>query len=214
MADPLAPLIAPASAVLVTIETTCFGQVYETTHGYVSIDPVVLSPAVLAAFLASFGAVVPSAYLACLSLDSYSGQTRVADVSGGTVPTLVGGTTGVQGTEVTRAIPTVVAAILTRQSALKGRRGRGRFFMPAVPQTFVTPTVEPNRLNAHGVALYVALQTALAGPFLAGGSSWFPAVLSRPILPATLVTRGARLVSTSVVSLLGTSRRRREGRGS
>lgn len=85
--------------------------------------------------------------------------------------------------------------------------------MPGVPLSFVTPATEIDLLNAGAVTLYNAFGTALVVPLTFNGNAAHFAVLNRVAPPALLPTTAAQVASSVVDPLLGTVRRRREGRG-
>src|SRR4029077_10751149 len=88
-----------------------------------------------------------------------------------------------------------VAAVIVRGTRLKGQHGSGRVMMPWVPNTFTTPATSPELLNAAGIAAYTAFMNAVFGTsapasVVAAGSTFNPAILSRPTPPSLLVTNG------------------------
>ena len=117
------------------------------------------------------------------------------------------------GIAVTAPLPLEMAAIMRKTGPLKGQHGRGRVYMPGVPAAFTTPLTNPNVLNAAGIAAYQAYCTSVARANTIGGISYAACVSQRPIGPILVVTNAALTPIMNPVSLLGTVRRRREGRG-
>lgn len=111
------------------------------------------------------------------------------------------------------SLPIEMAAISAKTSTVKGQHGRGRTFWPCVPNTFTTPATEPNVLNVVGTAAYGLLNVGLQAALPVGARTYFPCVSTRPIPPNTVVTNAAAGIVFNIKVLLGTQRRRREGRG-
>lgn len=66
-------------------------------------------------------------------------------------------TTSVTGTVVQDSLPGQDAAVVRLHTATGGRKGRGRLFLPGVPETFATES----RINATGVTAYEAFIAGL-----------------------------------------------------
>jgi hypothetical protein len=134
-------------------------------------------------------------------------------LSTGTTPTLVQLVGGV-GLGGALCSPLEVSAIISFQSALKGQHGIGRRYIPAVPQAFCnTAAGKGSQLTAAAVTAYQALAFAMLTNVAAGAFVLQPAVFTRPVSPAFLVTRASLLLTSVVRPILGTVRRRRIGRG-
>lgn len=117
------------------------------------------------------------------------------------------------GTALGSPLPLEMAAIIRKTGPFKGQHGRGRVFMPGIPVSFTTPATNPNLLNATGILAYQNLATSIVSPDVVGGITYKSCVSTRPIPPALVVTTAADTPVMTPVALLGTVRRRREGRG-
>jgi len=213
--NPPAPVISDFILRL-TVESLCQGQTCETVLDYRST--VVPPPTVgdMNAFLATWLGQNIALYLACLSPRSAVTKVTAADISSGITPTQTDITGNGPGTAGVNNLPLEMSARVTKGSSLKGAHGRGAIQMPAVPDAFTTPAVDPNTLNAAGLAAYLAFTTSL----LLGISVVVPVpcnyaliIASRPVPPATLTTRGALVTSLLTRPVLSTTRRRQPGRG-
>lgn len=105
------------------------------------------------------------------------------------------------GTVVGSFLPTQVATIISRKTALFGRRSRGRLFAGPVPLSFVTGP-DPDRIQ---VSLYNSLVNVMPNNIVNGGFTFQPVVWSRKNLSAALIT----LINVNPV--LKTRRSRGEG---
>jgi hypothetical protein len=152
--------------------------------------------------------------LACLSpLTTYL-YTLCQDLANGTFVTAqYNEAGGVVGTAGATNLPLEMAAVIERYSLLKGQHGRGHISLPAVPNTFTTPASDPNIINATGVTAYSALYAALLLQLTTTGGVWSPAIITRPVPPAVLPSKGVLVAGWTLRTLLGTVRRRKEGRG-
>lgn len=172
------------------------------------------TPADLAAFVTAWETAHQTLFLACLSPLTELSQVSAAEIHYGITPTLVlpyaPATVGTAGAT---NLPLSMAAVLQKKSALKGQHGRGRVSMPAVPNTFTTPAVDANVLNATGIAAYLALATQLVLPVVAGGNNWTMGISTRPTPPVVLVDRFVACNAMTVNVVLGSLDRRKPGRG-
>ena len=196
------------TVVSVTNAQTCY-----TTHDYMSATIGGASFALLQLLTNAFSTAVLTAYAAVLTP-----QTTIIGVIGQVVSNSTIAkfflSDPTPGTVVVGSLPGEVAAIINKVSDLKGAHGHGRFSMPAVPLTFVLPTVDPNRLLAAALILYGDLCTALFQTFpLAATPAVVAVVSTRPVAPATVVSKAQTLNAMQPNTLLGTVRRRKEGRG-
>ncbi len=110
-------------------------------------------------------------------------------------------------------LPLEMSVTIRKLTALKGQHGRGRISFPAVPTSFTTPAVDPNMLNAAGITAYSNIISNLTTTLIIGPHNWQPYVVMRALIPATPPTRGTPISSMLVDTVLGTARRRKEGRG-
>jgi hypothetical protein len=105
------------------------------------------------------------------------------------------------------------AGIFSKYTLFKGQHGRGRNYIPGMPESFVAPAVDANDLTAGGIAALSAFATAArTQPFTDGVNTLDLCIYTRPAkgLPVTLA---ANVIVVTPRPLLGTVRRRRVGRG-
>jgi hypothetical protein len=201
------------SAINVVAQIIVASQTCEFSLQYIASSTLTPTAAHLTAFGVAWLANVGTALLACMTPDAVLRNILIQDLNPGTCPSQSVAAGG-PGTVTGHCYPTPVAAILTKQTPVKGQRGRGRLYVPAVPLSFVTPGTEIDLLNAGAITLYQALATALLLPVaVTGYGSWVVSIVSRPVPPALIPSQGDGLTGMQPVTLLGTQRRRREGRG-
>lgn len=196
-----------------SVQVVLQSQVYECVLDYMSVAPTPVNLSVLAGFLAAWRVANEANWQGILSSQAVIQVYTVQEVAIGTTPSLI--VTGVNktGGVLVPPLPGTVAAVATKLSSLKGQHGRGRNYFMAVPNSFTSPAVEPNTLNAAGLAAYAALTTSLLLPVTGGGATWNLSVSTRPIAPITLVTNAIPVVTFTTQPILANVRRRREGRG-
>lgn len=200
--------------VRITITSKTEGQLCESVIDFHSPAGPPMTTGTLDLLRASFDSVVLPAYLACLSPLSTMVSRSLAEIVVGRVPTLVFlDAPGVVGTAGASNLPLEISANLRKETALKGRHGRGRIAMPGVPNTFVTPAAGSSVLNAAGIAAYDALAAALMTGLTASGTGYGVYVMTRPTPPATLYSQGESVIAIQTVHNLGTTRTRKLGRG-
>lgn len=207
--------LSPRAVIRVVVTTRTQGVLCENTFDYMWSAPGIPSVGDLLSAESGWEASFKALYMACLSPKTDLASISVADIGTGVTPTQValfvaGGT---QGTAGATSLPLETAATVQRYTTTRGQKGRGRFQMPAVPNTFVTPAVDPSVLNAAGIAAYVALANQMLIAYAAGVTTWQSVVTSRPIPPATLTTRSSPIFRLQVQPTLGTVRTRKPGRG-
>jgi hypothetical protein len=209
--SPPAPVIT-GPVLRATMFGRCNGQICENTHDYMARTMPLVTSTSMAAFAAGWTTTIEAAYQTVVPASDYLLLTTVACISLNTLVTI---TTAVNlaGLVAGNSLPIEMAAVVSRYSALKGKHGRGRFFAFGVPILFTTPASDPNLLNGAGIANYQGLGTSLLGPFVLGGVTWDPVISTRPVTPLVVVSRAAVVTSYFPQPLLGTVRRRREGRG-
>jgi len=212
MADPL-PALVTNNVVRVTITSRTNGVLCQTTHDYRNTGIISMSLADLTAFATNFQSTIETLYLACLSPLSVLVDYNYQELHFGTCPSYTNSVASPPGTAGATNQPLEMATTITRYGNWKGRHGRGRFSMPAIPNTFSTPATDANVLNATGLAAYGALAAAFLGTINSGFDVFTPFISTRPVAPATLVTMGVDVASLSVRSTFGTARRRKPGRG-
>lgn len=154
--------------------------------------------------LSAVGNLLPK-FFACCSADLVGVATEIDSPNNPLLVTyqspLVGGGTGPAGHE-----PTYVSATMARVTDFKGQCGRGRLAIPAVPTAWVTASSLTN------LTPYNALAAQMVQNVTAGAATLVP----------SLYSRGSRLFKTvgaaplndvAIRPLLGTTRRRKVGRG-
>lgn len=106
-------------------------------------------------------------------------------------------------------LPTEMAVVLIKQTAVRGQCGRGRVSIPAVPTAWVTAS------KLTTVVAHNNLATQMEASITAGADTFFPCIYSAkgsrvfPVPGYAAIT----LVQLAAGSLLGTVRRRKIGRG-
>lgn len=209
---PLPAITGPVARI--TQQVIVHSQLCNVTFDYMSTVAAVIGTADLlnlgSNWVTNFGAN----FRACMSQDaSWVGYT-VARLDVNTVPTGVFNISPAQaGTEAAASHPTDVCITLGRGTSVRGQHGQGRVLLPGVPLSFVTPATDPNRLNAAGVLAVGSFKDNLRGVLTVGLISWVPVISTRPIAPATVVSKAGQVVTSVTRTILGTCRRRREGRG-
>jgi hypothetical protein len=169
----------------------------------------------VAAFPAALKASIEATLKACLPLTAtitlYQAQAVSRnDVRNASLVSNVAGTVALS-----TSLPSNAGAVITRGVAVKGQHGRGRLTMPYVPNTFVTPAVDPNILNAGAITAYNAFIGALFGVsapagIIVNGHTYYPALHQRPVPPAQVVSMGAVIVVSfcTLETTLGTIKNR------
>jgi len=153
-------------------------------------------------------------FQACFSQDVSWTGFYAALISSNVVPTGVRVfAAALPGSIAQASLSSELCATITRYTDVRGQHGIGRVLLPGIPTTYVTPAADPNRINATGLSAYNAFKTHMQAALVVGGLTWNPVVSTRPVAPATVVTRCANVSSTTVRAIMGTCRRRREGRG-
>lgn len=210
------PAAAPVvtSLVRMTVATKTNGQLCENTFDYSNTSGTPIGGNALLTFIADWQTALQSFYLACLSplttLFSYTAAELHFGLTASQVFLLAPGVIGTAGAT---NLSLEMAATMLRYTLLKGKHGRGRIAMPAVPNTFVTPATDSNVLNATGLAAYGSLGTHLTLNIISGGDTFTPMISTRPIPPAVLVNNAGAIQKYIVPATLGTNRRRKPGRG-
>lgn len=212
--NPAAPTIVSALA-RVTIGTVTSGQICLNTFDYLwSVPSTFASLADLTALGNAWDSAMDTLLKGVLSPLTALYSIAVAELHYGNAPTYTAlyapGTVGTAGAT---PLPLEIGASLARRGALKGQHGRGRVTMPAVPNTFTTPANDANRLNAAGLAAYVAFANQLIVPLAVGGATWTHVISTRPVPPGLTVDRAIAVSVYNVGVVLGTARTRKEGRG-
>lgn len=212
--NPASPLITSALA-RVTIGTITSGQVCMNTFDYLwSVPSTFASLADLTALGNAWDSALDTLLKGVLSPLTSLYSMSVAELHYGNAPTYSAlyapGTIGTAGAT---PLPLEMGVTLSRVGALKGQHGRGRVTMPAVPNTFTTPAADANKINATGLAAYLAFCNKLLLPLTVGTATWTHVISTRPIPPTLTVDHAIAVAVYNVGTVLGTARTRKEGRG-
>jgi hypothetical protein len=188
-------------------------QACEIAFTYMANAHNILSPGIMQTFITDWYATFNAALIAVLPITSLAGFFSVADMNPGETPTQSQGYNSNNGTVIGNAYPSYVSVAIFRSSNLKGQHGRGRVQFPAVPLSFVTPGTNQNRINAGAITLYDTIAGLMSTTITSSGVPWRPIISTTPVAPATVISKGVEIIRCQVESLLGTTRRRRIGRG-
>ena len=153
-------------------------------------------------------------YLACLSVDwvgtsiyiDVPTKTDIAPVAYGMVNKVGAGPVG--------HCPTTVSGVVHKLSTWKGRHGRGRVGLPAVPLAWVLGS----KFDPLPVPAYQAFSDAIATALVDGTYDWRPGILGLdkrtfPADPAKWAYTWVDIGEGTYNPILGNVRRRRPGRG-
>jgi hypothetical protein len=198
----------------IVLQTRTSGQVCQNVFDYVSPTPLTLTAGRLLTFAANWNSAMGAALQGILTADTVFLDTLAEDINPGIVPTQSSaGLTGLTPTVAGHSLPIEMGATMSKKSALKGQHGRGRITLPAVPISFTTPATDPNNLNGTGLTAYGVLEALLEGVISDGVVNYSPVITVRPVAPATIPSHGAPIILFKTQLLMGTARRRKEGRG-
>lgn len=126
----------------------------------------------------------------------------------------------VQGAEEGDTLPSYVSLCISIHSTRGGRSGRGRIFIPGIPELHSQGSFVPigNPFWVGIIAYIACIADAFIHPEeLSEANKWDLGVLSRKagaIKPPYLATQFARATRLTVKNTLGTTRSRKVGRGS
>lgn len=112
----------------------------------------------------------------------------------------------------TATVNDMLAVVAVRRTPLKGQHGRGRISLGAVPTTFFGANSN-TVLTPLAYGKYVALCAVFQRDITTSPGTWTPCITTRPPKGTFLVTRAAADVIYSVDRVVGTVRRRKQGRG-
>jgi hypothetical protein len=187
------------------------GQTYEFTLDYTTPSPIGAASDLLS-LINSWLTANKALMLACLPPTVSLVNVLGVDLNPGSTVTQQSLVVGGVGTAGAAALPGTSAVVVTKQTAWKGQHGRGRFYMPSIPTTFTTPATDPSILNSTGLVAYTTWMATLIANVV-GTVVWTPVVSQRPVPPQVLPQYASKVVTLRVQPVLGTVRRRREGRG-
>jgi hypothetical protein len=188
------------------------GGLYQTVHDYMANGFGVLTTAVLSALASAFETAVQPSLLNALSNQVTVTQYTAEDLNPSKAPSqTVASNTG--GNVAAAPLPSEMCATVRKNSTLKGQHGRGRISLPGVPVTFPTPTTNPDVIGSTGLSVYATLCTALQNSLTAAGVNFVPVITTRPSSPGAMPTNAQPTSSWTTDATLGTTRRRKPGRG-
>lgn len=117
------------------------------------------------------------------------------------------------GTAAGQAEPSTTASILSKYTTTKGQHGRGRNYFPNVPTAFISPVLDPDRLNAAALVAYGTFITSLTGVGTTDAGNVANLCIYTRTARGAPVTLAALVTVVVMRQLLGNIRRRRIGRG-
>jgi hypothetical protein len=191
---------------------TQFSQQFITTLYYldnkavgVGVDSGGAASAVLAALPAFQSVLSVNATITGVTARSLTTPTALSSTKLLLIPLL--------GTVAGQSEGSIMAATIDRQTAIRGQAGRGHVNLGPVPSSFTS--ADGSSLNGAGSVAYAAWSVAMMGTVLSfGGTNYTPALASRGLRTQTPKILGAAPLINSVIrGLLGTTRRRKIGRG-
>ena len=207
---PLPPVGAGNGIVQYQIRGSIEGQLTISSFYYSAAVPVP-TPGQLATLRGNISTNLLAKYALCVSAD-WALTIEVLNVvhrndlfgstSTGNVPTVGGRPAG--------HLPTEVAGVINKVSAVKGQHGRGRLSLPAIATSDVTLS---RITNAGELAALNNLEGAMLATATDGVNTWTPCIAQRGVVPPKLVVGFTPLVTAITNTLLGTIRRRKIGRG-
>jgi hypothetical protein len=162
----------------------------------------------LAAALIRAGSLIP-VYADCCVTAWLGQQLRIWSPTNPRLVTMTSSLVPLQGTQPLPGLPTHSAVTIAKQANIRGKHGRGRISVPAVPFADINGSILSNSPRYESLA-----QTMMAAPTDAT-HAWSPGILARHKDKVTEeVTLGwSHLIETTVRLVLGTCRRRKPGRG-
>lgn len=207
--------ITPKDMVRITASLLFQGQRLQTSFDYLSRAAVGDPNAASVGFQAAWEAAFATLYAGTLGTDVTIEKYNVAFLSRNDIisresPAAV----EMVGTVASLSNPSTMAFIFSKYTLTRGQHGHGRNYLGPIPVSFITPATDPDRVNAAGLTAYAAFYgPLLTTPVVSGGSTFDLAIGTRPTPPATTVSRGEVVARMVPRALIGTSRRRLEGRG-
>lgn len=206
------PITGPV--VKITLEVLCQSVRCQTSWHYVCQGAPVPPATDLTALLGAWNTIAQADLVACLPASATLVSLTAAEVWFGLTPTVVQAyAPATVGSVAGSNLPLEMGVVLEKVTALKGKHGRGRFFLPAVPISFTTPATDPNLLNAAAIAAYDLFRIDMKLSLAAGAHTYVPWVVASPIPPANNPATGSPVTNVLLRTLLATVRRRKPGRG-
>lgn len=145
---------------------------------------------------------VHDAYRDCCSLEWSTIQIEAAGIQP-VLPRVEQVINGLPGTQLGNSLPSSVATVIRRKTLTSGRKGRGRVYMPAVPEDFE----DDSAITPAAILVYEALITALSISATTGAWAFGAVHVSRAPLTAIGIDRW------QIDPVLRNQRRRQLGRG-
>jgi hypothetical protein len=190
----------------------CINTFYYANDAFVGSAGISDLDDLIAAALLPSGLVL--SHQACLA---NTGEITAVEAECPTVPTLAPAiqTMTLVGTAIGLALPNQCAVTLAKVTRFRGKQGRGRISMPAVPEQAVTGT------TLASPSLYLTLALKMAATISSGGQTFRPGLYgaakqyANPPAGPIITTKETwvDLLSVSVRLILGTARRRKPGVG-
>lgn len=177
---------------------------------YQGSEPVGAATVASQAALASlFGSVEGpfTPYLNCLTTDWTFTASHIDCPTQPSLATVVSTGANVNGLVPPPALANQSAVVIQKITAWRGKHGRGRISLPAVPRAWVTGTVLSN--DAAAKALATAMEAVLSD----GTHTFTPGILSRGTGADAGKLGWLNMRTCKVNSVLGTIRRRKPGTG-
>lgn len=133
---------------------------------------------------------------------------RVFDVGSGPAKAVLSYKAGHKptGASSSTSLPPQCSPVASWMTAVAGRKGKGRIYMPAPPQTLVS--VDGGLLSSGACTNLATAAAGLVGDLVTGGGGLFPYIVA-PIVTGVPWTKYARIKSVRVGNVIDTQRRRR-----
>lgn len=208
-----APLPPPGAKAVIEIAVVGIveGQRTVNTFYYAGAPAALLTSTDLLSAINAWTAAFLTDYKACLSSDWAAlglTATCLTQPTLQTVSAVAAG--GVVGTGPASHAPNQVAVVISRYTATKGQHGRGRVYMPAVPDPWLTAS---SITGAAGIAAYTAFAADIGTGITVSGIAYAASVVQRAATSPRGIVGVGPITFTLPRYLTGTCRRRRLGRG-
>jgi hypothetical protein len=212
--NPDAPPVSGRPIIRLAVGIFHLGQQYELILDYLSEVAYALSRGDLSEIQSVWRTTCDNALALCLTSDSTINRYISQDVAQGLLPSVVTfPASPTPGQAAPPALNGMLCGVLEKSALLKGQHGRGRTLVGALPATF-QDTANQYHLSTAGRAALAGfaaqLLVTLESPAL---PAYNLCISTRPVAPSMLVTRAAAVSLITTRVLLGTCRRRQEGRG-
>jgi len=210
---PLPTLLAQQNCFRIAVLGTADNQIWICNFDYIVQTPAVpnvnaeqnLTINWITAHLTNFrgfictDTVVTAVKATCLTIPARQPYTNIQ-------------TTGNAGTITPPHADIELAVVFSKYTGFKGQHGRGRNYLPAIPQSFINSTSG----QTNTILLTTAYQTfigTLLSATISDGTSTYVLAITQRTKQGVAVTNGAAVLAVQLRTLMGTVRRRRIGRG-